>query len=229
MSDEVRIALVAEGPTDRVVIEAAVENILGSRPFVLRQIQPEQSEAFGQMGTGWVGVYRWCKQAAKRAGGRLRDDQLLREYHLLVLHLDADVAEKSYGDGGITGEPPNLPCAIACPPPSATTNPLRLVLLGWCGETATPCRVVLCTPSKATEAWVIAAIFPGDAAMANVECYPNPEIRLAVQPVPQRIRKRRRDYESKRTAFREAWSTLATTLSEAQRFDGEFRAELARL
>lgn len=229
MSDEVRVALVAEGPTDRVFIEAAVENMLGNQPFVLRQIHPEQSEAFGQIGTGWVGVYRWCKQAAKRAGGRLRDDPLFREYHLLVIHLDADVGDKNYGDGGITSEPPNLPCAVACPPPSGTTNPLRSILLGWAGETATPSHVVLCTPSKATEAWVIAAIFPGDASMRNIECYADPESRLAVQPLPQRIRKKTRDYESKRAAFRDAWPRLTRTLSEAERFAAEFRAELAKI
>lgn len=227
MSEEVRIALVAEGPTDRIVIESAVEAMVADRPFVLRQIQPEQSAAFGQAGTGWVGVYRWCKQAAKRGGGRLRDDQLLREYHLLLLHLDADAADKDYADGAILGEPPDLPCAAACPPSSATTNALRIVLLRWAGEAATPPRVVLCTPSKATEAWVVAAIFPGDPSVPNIECLPNPEVRLAAQPAPVRIRKKQRDYDSKRSEFRDAWPTLVTTLSEAARFSSEFAAELA--
>jgi hypothetical protein len=227
MSDEVRIALVAEGPTDRVIIEAAVEAMVGDRPFVLRQIQPEQSAAFGQAGTGWVGVYRWCKQAAKRGGGRLRDDQLLREYHLLVLHLDADVADKDYADGAIVGEPPDLPCAGPCPPPSATTDPLRAVLLRWAGETITPPRVILCTPSKATEAWVVAAIFPDDASVLNIECLANPEGRLAVQPAHVRIRKKRRDYDSKRADFRDAWPALVASLSEASRFSAEFQTELA--
>ena len=63
MSDRLRIALVAEGSTDRVVIEAALRFILGSRPFVLNQLQPVGSVAFGPMGAGWSGVYRWCQQA----------------------------------------------------------------------------------------------------------------------------------------------------------------------
>ena len=63
MSDRLRIALVAEGPTDRIVIEAALRSTLGSRPFVLNQFQPVGSVAFGPMGSGWSGVYRWCQQA----------------------------------------------------------------------------------------------------------------------------------------------------------------------
>lgn len=37
---ELRIALIAEGPTDAVIIEAALKAILG-RPFILQTIQPE--------------------------------------------------------------------------------------------------------------------------------------------------------------------------------------------
>lgn len=40
MSDPLRIALVAEGPTDAVVIEAALRSMLGGRPFVLKQVFP---------------------------------------------------------------------------------------------------------------------------------------------------------------------------------------------
>ena len=41
MSDPLRIALVAEGPTDGVVIESALRAMLNDRPFVLNQIFPE--------------------------------------------------------------------------------------------------------------------------------------------------------------------------------------------
>ena len=76
MSDPLRIALVAEGPTDGVVVTAALRSFLGERVFVLNQIFPEGSNSFGEMGTGWVGVYRWCHQAARRGGGRLATDHL---------------------------------------------------------------------------------------------------------------------------------------------------------
>ena len=42
MSEALRIALVAEGPTDKIVIEAALRAILGSRSFMLKQVFPEE-------------------------------------------------------------------------------------------------------------------------------------------------------------------------------------------
>jgi hypothetical protein len=41
-----RIALVAEGPTDQIMVEAALKAILG-RPFVLTVLQPKASDALG--------------------------------------------------------------------------------------------------------------------------------------------------------------------------------------
>lgn len=232
ISEPLRIALVAEGPTDRIVIEAALSAMLCERPFVLTQLQPEASEAFGPFGGGWIGVYRWCHQSALRGGGRVSGDPLFVNYDLLIAHLDADVAEHSYADGTI--EAPNtdlpLPCARACPPPSATTNALRSVLLSWCGESDTPRAVVICMPSKSTEAWILAALFPDDqavnAGVGGVECWPDPEGRLAQQPVRRRIRKSQRDYLGKRDALCAAWPHLAVTLDEAQRFQREFVAAI---
>src|SRR6266545_3925071 len=75
------------------------------------------------------------------------------------------------------------PCVQPCPPPSASTNPLRQVLLRWLSESDMPPRTVLCTPSKSMEAWVVAALFPHDAAVnRGIECWPNPENMLAQQP-----------------------------------------------
>ena len=94
MSD-LRIGLVCEGPTDTIVINAAVASLLGRRNFVLTQLQPLGSVAFGQTGTGWVGVYNWCRQAVDQAGGSVRDNPIFGTYDLLLVHLDADVADKT--------------------------------------------------------------------------------------------------------------------------------------
>jgi len=180
MSEPLRVALVAEGPTDRTVIQAALRAALPARPFVLQQLQPEGSLAFGPLGAGWTGVYRWCRQAAKRGAGRLGSDFLLfQNYDLLILHLDADVAGMEYGHGSIVpaaGDGP-LPCERPCPPVRDTTDLLRAVLLSWCGEMAVPPRTVICMPSKSTEAWVVAALFPDDRAVRiAIECLANPGI-----------------------------------------------------
>jgi hypothetical protein len=229
MSDPLRIALVAEGPTDGVVLEAALRAVLGEKPFVLNHLQPEGSLAFGPRGGGWVGVYRWCKQAAMRGGGRLGQDQLLFGLHdALVIHTDADVAGRTYGDGAI--EPGlsdlALPCELACPPAYATTNALRRVVLSWCGEKVQPARTVLCLPSKSTEAWVVAALYPDDAAVGAAlpfECYARPETRLGLQPKRHRIRKSVSDYRERAAAIHRGWGRIAApgALGQAQRFQAE--------
>lgn len=227
MSETLRIALVAEGPTDRIFIESALTSILDPRPFVFRQLQPEGSAPFGETGTGWTGVYKWCRSAARRSG-RLSDDVTLLQWDLLILHLDADVAANQYKDGNIEETADDLPCERDCPPPSATTEELRKVLLRWCNESGVPARVVLCTPSKSTEAWVVVALFPNDSAVKNgIECLMRPENRLNQQPLKTRIKKRESDYRDRSAAFTEAWPRLAGSLSEAARFDAEMRARVS--
>ena len=237
MSDPLRIALVAEGPTDGIVIEAALRSMFNDQPFVLKQIFPEGSVTFGTMGGGWVGVYRWCHAAATRGGGRLSGDQLIfgaGNFDLLILHLDADVAGDDYANGSLTPLPTdgNLPCERPCPPPRDSTDELRRVLLSWCGEAAPPDRTVICMPSKSTEAWVVAALFPNDQAMAQgIECYANPVSRLGLQPAAHRIRKKKRDYLDRSDDIEQAWSRIAVpaALGEAFRFQSEFLAAVPAL
>ena len=234
MSNPLRIALVAEGPTDAVVIEAALRAMLGQRSFVLKQVFPEDSSAFGSMGTGWVGVYKWCHAAATRGNGSLSGDGLIfgaGNYDLLLLHLDGDVAGYNYSNGSLVPLPSDgaLPCAKACPPPEDTTNALRNVLLSWCGEAATPPKTVVCIPSQSTEAWVVALLFPTDQAIAQgIECYAKPESRLGQQPAAVRIRKKKCDYLSRSTDFEQEWPRIATrtAVGEAFRFQMEFLASV---
>ena len=223
MSEPVRLALVAEGPTDAVVVEAALRAILGERDFVLAQLQPEQSEAFGPLGAGWGGVYRWCKQSALHAGGSLGDFRLLLDnYDLLILQLDADVATAQYAEAGVQPAASDgaLPCELPCPPPRATTDRLRSVLLSWCGEISPPSKVVLCTPSKSTDAWVVASLFPDDAAVlaaSPFECHASPDSRLGQQPKRRRIAKSRAAYRESLNRLVRAWGKLG--FDEAKRFE----------
>ncbi len=240
MSRTLRIALVAEGVTDYEVLKAAVGSMLNGRAFDLKLLQPEGSVAFssggnaGPFGGGWKGVYRWCLQASQRSGGSLSGDPLFIGYDLLVLHLDADVAAEDpatfpvYPISELEGV---LPCEQPCPPPSATTDRLRQVLLSWVGEPQTPPRTVLCTPSKSTEAWVMAVFFPKDREMVRKgwECHPKPERRLAQQPRKQRFAKRRSDYESRGAKMQSAWPTIAAKLTEAMRFRDDFAAAVDNL
>lgn len=68
------IGLVVEGTTDRIVIEAALQHVLAEQTYTLTQLQPEISDGFtrggfGSTGSGWSGVYYWCRQLVKMGGG----------------------------------------------------------------------------------------------------------------------------------------------------------------
>ena len=234
MSNMVRIALVAEGWTDQIVIEAAVTALLAGRSFALKLLQPEDPLATGPFAVarpgGWTGVYRWRREAVARAG-RLRDDVIFASYDILILHLDADVAESNYASAHIQDapDPTDLPCASpVCPPPSATTDPTRIVLLRWCGETATPDAVVLCTPSKNIEAWVLAALYPREAVVTSgdLECIPKPGNFLKAKPATERLftsgKKDRDRYQARQKDIESAWPQVRAICTEAERFSVEF-------
>ncbi len=227
MSNPFTVAVVAEGPTDKIIIQAVISRLFGDRPFILRQLQPEESQAFGSMGTGWGGVYRWCRQASARAGGPIRNDLLFRNYDLLILHLDADVAGKKYSDYEITDAANDLPCSQPCPPPEVSTNALRNVMLRWIGENVVPPKTVLCTPSMSTETWVLCALYQSAilGIKGNVECFANPDHRLQAQPKPGRLvtggRKIVKVYLARAHEITQAWDEVRVRCSEAERFSNE--------
>ena len=229
MSDPVKIALVSEGITDYVVLKAAVESMLDGRSFILTLLQPEGSVAFtgageaGPLGGGWKGVHKWCLQSAARGGGSLSGDPLFIGHDLLVVHLDADVAGEDMAG--------HLPCAQPFPPPNATTDRLRIVMLSWLGETRTPPQTVLCTPSKSTDAWVMVAFFPSDKEVRkrSWECFPNPQSRLGQQPKPQRFSKSQVDYEKRQAELQSRWPSVVAKLSEAARFQTDFTTAMQAL
>lgn len=228
MSELLRLAVVSEGPTDTVVIQAAVSSLLGDQRFVLNQLQPEESLAFGPTGAGWSGVYRWCRQAADQSGGRLRDNTLFSIHDALVLGIDADVGDKTYQSASIVESVQDLPCSRPCPPPFDTTDLLRLVLLRWFGESAVPPRIVLCTPSKSIEAWVLAALFPSDpiVRLGNLECRPEVETLLAGKPLEKRLvragKKILEKYREHAPAIERAWPSVCRLCTEADRFSNDF-------
>src|ERR1700690_4249921 len=60
MSNPVRVAFVMEGPTDYVVLRAAVRALLAGRDFEPTSIWPELDENLRpKTEGGWGGVYKW--------------------------------------------------------------------------------------------------------------------------------------------------------------------------
>ena len=144
----------------------------------------------------------------------------------LIIHVDADVADED-----------EIDCRTDCPPAGDTVDALRDVLLQWAGEEAVPDGVVLCIPSKSTEAWVLAALHPKSKFVGPaLECKDEPAALLVNRP-EKLVRRRRGDsgYQKNRKAYEdaapriaEAWPFVCETCSQAARFATEMAASVER-
>jgi len=159
MSDPLRVHVVCEGKTDAIVIAAALKAVTG-KDLLLTMIQPEQDATQPRpLGEGWKGVRSWCWQLRDDFGGFEASPSLIAA-DLLVLHVDADIVS-------------DIDCdKLPCPPAENTTTCVGGRLLEWMGERSCPRGLVLCIPSKATEAWVFAALFADQ--MPDLECLDDP-------------------------------------------------------
>jgi hypothetical protein len=222
---EPRIGLVAEGPTDYELINAALKAIL-QRPFVLTLLQPEPS--LPVLGNGWGGVLKWCDAASQRRTGSLDTDPTLALFDLLIIHLDVDVALKQYADCGTLVEKianekawPHLPCNQPCPPVATTCAALQAVLLGWLGDVEPGAKTVLCLPAQSTGAWLVAALLPATHAMCRgLECNPAAEAGLALLPKAQRVKsKSLREYRAQAASVSKKWMAVKELCSQADNFE----------
>jgi len=224
MSD-LRIALISEGPTDEIIIKAALKAIL-PRPFILTPLQPERTRP--DLGVGWGGVLKWCREFHSRGFTTFEADPTLELFDLFVLHLDADVAGYSYADLGRPLEEAAqqedwglLPGSKDCPPPDTTINDLKPVLLSWLGISAIGDRTILCIPSKTIEPWLAAALYPNNNNLLNnLECV-NMATRLAQLPKGQRIKKRVRDYQAYEATVKVMWAGIRQKCTRADIFHTE--------
>ncbi len=237
MSEPLRVAAAVEGPTDAILLRAVIDHLLENTEFEFQTLQPEGSAAFGsapfgRTGVGWGGVYRWARQSATEGGGSVSGSSVLSNHDLVIVHVDADVAGNSYSSAGIRHPPhQDLPCEQDCPPADHTTDALRTVVLQWLGLRRSVPQLVLCTPSKSTEAWVIAAVWPDNPVMlrGNWECHPDPQRQLRALPLARRFAKRASDYRARQGEITAAWPSVCAQCAEASRFDQDFRSALLPL
>lgn len=217
-----RIALVAEGLTDHVIIEAALKAIL-QKPFVITLLQPEATRP--HMGGGWCGVFKWCQEFRQRGATSIEADPTLSQFDLVIVHLDADVADKIYADCGdavvqATHGLSSLPCAQPCPPPINTVIALEAVLLSWLGIPATGSKSLFCIPSKASEAWLAAAVLPNThTLLTGLECNLQLKTGLDQLPKPQRIRKSVAEYRNRAAAVTSGWQQVKNLCTQAVSFE----------
>lgn len=183
------------------------------------------------MGVGWPGVLRWCRRFARLGCAGLESDPTLSDCDLVIVHLDADVAGSTYAQGHVEQAAQGLrpiPSPQPCPPPSATTDQIRMCLLEWLGLQQLGPRTVLCVPSKAIEAWLTAGVLAdGHDLLDGLECKMGLEARLAGLPLAERIHKRQLEYRKRASAVTQRWGAVKQVCSQAERFEREARAALA--
>lgn len=222
MSNSLRITLIAEGKTDKVIIEAALNAIL-TKTFILTLLQPEETKP--ALGQGWGGVLKWCQQFVEMNPNSttraLDTDPTLADFDLIIIHLDAFVAEKSYADLSMARQEhwQTLPCSAPCPPPTQTIQNIQALLLSWLQVATLGNKSVSCIPSKSSEAWLTAAVLPANHALhTGLECHLTLETALKQLPIKERIKKGQREYYPHAPTITANWATVTTLCSQAAIF-----------
>ena len=221
---ELRIALVAEGPTDYEVIQAALKAVL-PEPFVMTQLQPEATQ--GMMGTGWCGVLKWIQASQQRHSGSLDTDPTLIGFDLLIVHLDVDVATKQYADcgtlvAGIAQENnwQDLPCAQQCPPISHTVDLLVKAIKSWLGQSTAGNRTVFCLPAQSSGTWLAATLLSSAPLfLIDCECNLSLESELGQLRLKERIKKTTREYRLHAPRITKQWEQIKQVCTQAEHFE----------
>lgn len=222
---ELRVALVAEGPTDYEVIHAVLRAIL-PQPFIVTLLQPEMTRP--KMGSGWGGVLKWCHAARQRHAGTVDTDPTLAGFDVLIIHLDVDVAGTQYADCGAEVEAmaqewhwAALPCNQPCPPVSASCGRLEAVLNSWLGQ-ALPSRrrVLYCLPAQCSGTWLAAAVLPpGHTLLRDAECNTGLESGLERLPKEERIKKKVLEYRRRAPQITTQWAKVKQVCTQAESFE----------
>ena len=188
------------------------------------------------MGGGWGGVLKWCHAASQRYAGPLSHDPTLSSFGLIILHLDADVAAKSYTDCGPevpemaqTADWCPLPCKQPCPPAADTCAALEQVLLSWLGRATVDHKVIRCIPAQSSGAWLATALL--DAAhplLQSAECNLELENRLSTLPKQQRVKKTVADYRRVAPAVQARWEEVKSVCGQAMAFEATLHTALGQ-
>jgi hypothetical protein len=215
-----RFAVVTEGPSDLLVLRAVIEKlapdaaVVPVHPEVPLNAYPEYRAARGgaDRGTGWKGVRAWCQEFGPTLE-LFMAAVVGEEYDALVVHVDASMADKVGAEN-------------ACPPARATTDALRRVItLTWLGREELPASVILATPSKSTDAWVVATL---TNPPVNLECDKGIEGELVRRRLLRRrdgeVKKPRTRYERLARGVADHWTVVQRHCSEANRFGIEVLA-----
>ena len=182
------IGIVAEGPSDFILLEQLINMLLEGEHYYVR-LHPETQ--FGVRERGWQGVRAWCQMMAREFENlAIFLNGATPKLELLVIHLDADVASA-------------INCEYPCPPAQDSCDAIAQSLMNWLGSPAMQEPLVLCIPAQNTEAWVLAADNPQTPSAYHnppekyLECVLNPDMIISNQGYkPHPLLKTRRKKEN---------------------------------
>ena len=192
--------------------------------FALALLQPEATQP--SFGGGWGGVLKWCDAFRTSEFASLEADPRRAAFDLIIVHLDADVADQQYADCGAPAEKlaadagfMAMPFSMPCPPAAPTVARVESLVGSWLGLAAPGAKTIFCVPSKSTEAWLAAALLHDKAdLMEDLECEFNVEGMLARLPKGQRVRKTAVQYQTSRTLSRKRGPSMCARVARPQLF-----------
>jgi hypothetical protein len=232
-----KIGTVVEGPTDRLLLEAIISHVIpGEHQFLA--LQPVGLGAsFGETGTGWKGVRRFCQEIHQRHQSNIASYMVDYQLDLLVIHLDADVIREAdlWEDTPL----PEWLKPLPCPPIAATTEQLKQLVAHWLNETAAanlPPALIFAIPAQDTENWTFAALFPEDplCQQSDYECLQkriqrHPAYLLTLSRYGKHLQRQGTQIKKSVIAYRRLipeimtqWDRVCTLCTQAHHFQQDF-------
>lgn len=229
---EYRVGIIAEGPTDLPVIKAIVKLVFSSDTFIFTDISPTSEEISKQKkkeGFGWGGVYRVCKGLKDRL-------ELLSlaqaPFDFLIVHLDGDVATKTYSSIKEVVEPDAVTDAAQNDTVAEICFKLESVLKKWINSDTQ--IIIPCIPYICTETWAGNWLYPDEWEQIVEESSEEAVYQLLIQLGHGKIAKKsrliyRKDGKPKKVTSnyrtlanhltKELWENTITRYSQAKKFE----------
>ncbi len=212
-----RVGIVAEGPSDWIVLEEVMKTVHADIEF--ERLRPDMTLLSGSP-FGWRGVKAWCEEHGARLELLMRGIPG-RPLHLVVIHADCSMADKARVER-------------PCPPAADTASALgRVIEAEWLGRDPRPEFVVVATPSKSSDAWVVATLNPPFANLSSIECDKAVEEELVRRRLLRKkdgqVKKQARVYAPIAAGIGPAIDSLCLHCPQAEVFRSNFRAAVAQL
>jgi len=213
----IRVGIVAEGTSDWLALEELMKAVHPDVEFV--HLRPDMT-LVSRSPHGWKGVKAWCQQEGVRLEALLTGVAGF-PIHLLVIHVDCSMAH-------------NIDALHPCPPARATADALREVLVrDWLNRPHLPGFVVLATPSRTTDAWIVAALDPPYSGDEPLECDDRAERELVQRRLLRlrdgEVKKPEAKYRPLAEAMAQALDRVCEICTEAERFRQDFAAAVTSI